>query len=131
VTDPGHGRLRRWHRLQPFWKLIAVVAGWALLTVATLAIGLEAVAGVLTLVHLGGLVGAPLAIVLDRQLRSLAVVAALSIGLSMAMTTLIAQLLLWFGVSQLPVLIATATAYGLVVAILVADWTGPARRVSG
>lgn len=131
MTVPSHGVRRGWDGLQPFWKLIAVVVGSALLTVVALGAGLETIAGTLSFVHLSGLIGAPLGMALQRQLRSLAVVVAVSIGLSVAMTALAAQLLLWFGLSERPLLIVTATAYGLVVSVLVVDPTEPFRRAPG
>ncbi len=131
MTGLGHGIRRGWSRSDTLGRLIIIVVGSALLTLATMGLRLDTVSGTLALVHLGGLVGAPLGFILLRQLRSLAVAVTVSIALSAAMTALAAQLLLWFGFTERPLLIATATAYGLVVSVLVSDSSGPFWSVRG
>ncbi len=127
----GHGIHRGWSGSDTFVRLIIIMVGSALLTVATMGVRLDTLSGVLGLIHLGGLIGAPLGFVLLGQLRSPAVAVVVSIAFSAAMTALAAQLLLWFGFTERPLLIATATAYALVVATLVSDSSRPLRQMQG
>lgn len=109
-----------------FRQTMTVIGVWGLVTVLALVIGLHTVGGVLALVQLGGLVGAPLALILNRQLRSVPAVVALSIALSLALSALAVQSLIWFGVANRSLLVLTATAYGLVLSFLLSE-TGPGR----
>lgn len=99
--------------------MIAVVVGSGVLTVVLLVLGFETAGGLLALVQLGGLIGAPLALVLNRRLRSIPVVVALSFGLSLALSALSVQSLIWFGTATGELLVVTGTAYGCLVAALV------------
>ncbi len=99
-------------------QMMYLVGGWGLVTMIALLIGLETVGGLLALVQLGGLIGAPLAIVLNRQLRSIPVVVALSVALSIALSALAVQSLIWFGAATGVLLVLTGTAYGCVLAYL-------------
>lgn len=101
-----------------------LVAGWGLATLLFLIVGLETIGGLLALVHLGGLIGAPLAVVLNRQLRSIPVVVALSIALSLALSGLAVQSLIWFSAATAELLVVTGTAYGCVLAALLGDDPG-------
>jgi hypothetical protein len=99
-------------------QMTLVVAGWGLATAAALLIGLDTVGGLLALVHLGAVVGAPLALLLARQVRSVPVAVVLSIALSLALSALASQMLIWFGVASRELLVLTATAYSGVLASL-------------
>ena len=92
-------------------QMTLVVTGWGLATAVALLVGLDTVGGLLALVHLGAVVGAPLAVLLARQTRSVAVVIVLSIALSLALSALTAQVLIWFGVASRVLLVLAATAY--------------------
>ncbi|MCP3987914.1 MAG: hypothetical protein GY724_02485 [Actinomycetia bacterium] len=131
MTGLGQRIRRGWSRSDSLGRLVIIVVGSALLTVAAMGARLDTASGVLAFVHLGGLVGAPLGLVLLRKLRSVPVAVAISIALSAAMTALAAQLLLLFGFTERPLLIATATAYGLIVSVLVSDSSRPFRPAPG
>jgi len=98
--------------------MMRFVAGFGVVTAVALAAGFGNVGGLLALVQLCGLVGAPLAMILDRHVRSASVVVALSIALSMALSALAVQVLIWFSVAYRVLLVITATAYGLGLASL-------------
>ncbi|MEM7337564.1 MAG: hypothetical protein AAF467_02885 [Actinomycetota bacterium] len=115
-------------------SLTLLSLGVGIASVLALLVGLRSIGGVLALVQLCGLVGAPLALILNRQLRSRSVVAVLSVALSIGMSALAAQSLIWFDLATRPALVATATAYGLVLALLLAErdaaeGTGRAREL--
>ncbi len=105
--------------------MIRFVAAFGLVTVAALAAGFGNLGGLLALVQLCALVGAPLAMILNRQVRSAGVVVALSIALSMAVSALAVQVLIWFSVAYRVLLVVTATAYGLGLASLLMGEPGP------
>jgi len=110
------------HALGTVRGMMRFVAGFGLVTAAALAAGFGNLGGLLALVQLCGLVGAPLAMILDRHVRSASVVVALSIALSMALSALVVQVLIWFSVAYRVLLVITATAYGLGLAsLLVGD----------
>lgn len=96
--------------------MMLLVAGWGLATLAALLLGFETIGGLLALIHLGGLVGAPLAMILNRQLRSIPVVIALSVALSIALSAVAVQSLIWFRVASGPALVLAGTVYGCVLA---------------
>jgi len=98
--------------------MMRFVAGFGVVTALALAAGFGNLGGLLALVQLCGLVGAPLAMILDRHVRSASVVVALSIALSMALSALAVQVLIWFSVAYRVLLVITATAYGLGLASL-------------
>lgn len=110
------GEVLRW--LGTVRGMMRFVAAFGVVTVIALAAGFGNVGGLLALVQLCGLVGAPLAMILDRHVRSAGVVVALSIALSMALTALAVQVLIWFTVAYRILLVITATAYGLLLASL-------------
>jgi hypothetical protein len=105
-------------------QVTLAVTGWGVVTAIVLALGFDTVGGLAALVHLGGLIGAPHAMLLARQARSLPVVAVLSIALSLAMSALAAQALIWFDAASGPLLVVTATAYSAVLAALLASPDG-------
>ena len=109
-----------------FDRTMKVMGGWGLVTVVALVLGLHTIGGLLALVQLGGLIGAPLALTLNRQLRSVPTAIALSIALSLALSALAVQSLIWFGVANKSLLVFTATAYGLALSFLLAE-AGPAQ----
>lgn len=114
------------HSLGTVRGMMRFVAGFGLVTVMVQAVGLGDLGGLLALVQLCGLVGAPLAMILDRHVRSASVVVALSIALSMALSALAVQVLIWFSVAYRMLLVVTATAYGLGLASLLAGEPEPA-----
>jgi hypothetical protein len=111
-------------------QMIRIVIAWGLVTVFVQSLssfcdstgsacqGLATVGGLLALVQLGGLIGAPLALILNRQVRSASVVVVLSIALSMALAALAVQVLVWFEAATRLLLVASATAYGVGLAAL-------------
>ncbi len=102
-------------------RMIVVVGVSGAVTALALMVGLTTIGGLAALVQLGGLVGAPLSFVLSRQLRSPSVAVVVAIALSMALTAIAAQSLIWFGVATDVLLVVVATAYGCILAALLGD----------
>lgn len=89
-------------------------------TTFLLAVGADGIGAVFAFFQLGFLVGAPLAIVLQRELRSWPMVVVVSVPLSIALSAIAVQLLIWFRIATGELVVLTATAYGLALALLVA-----------
>jgi len=104
-----------------------VVGAIGLLTIVLLVVGADTIGGLLALVQLGLLIGSPLALVLHRELRSWSVVAVVAVALSVALSAIAAQALIWFELATPPLIVATATAYGIAVAVLLSP-VGSARH---
>jgi hypothetical protein len=103
-------------------RMIVVVLVSGAATAGAQLAGWGDLGGLMALIHLGGLIGAPLALILNRHLRSTPVMFALSIALSIALSALAAQSLIWFTVATRLALIVTGTAYGAGLAwLLVAE----------
>ncbi|MGI9614637.1 MAG: hypothetical protein ACR2QO_17125 [Acidimicrobiales bacterium] len=100
---------------------LLVVCGWGIATVGALVAGFATVGGLLAFVHLGGLIGAPLAVVMHRRLRSVPVAIALSVALSLALSALAAQSLTWFEGATDVLIVVVATAYGVALAYLLGE----------
>lgn len=98
-----------------------VVGVFGALTALALAVGADTVGGVMALFQLGFLVGAPLAIVLYHDLRSWPVVCVVSLALSIALSAIAVQFLIWFRVASGELIVATATTYGVVLALLLSS----------
>ena len=98
-----------------------MVGGFGAITTLLLAIGADSIGGVFALFQLGFLVGAPLAFVLHHELRSWPVVAVISAALSIALSAISVQFLIWFRIANAELLVATATAYGVVLALLLSS----------
>ena len=94
-----------------FVALAVTVSG--ILTAVMLAAGFGTVGGLMALVQLGGLVGAPVALVLHRSLRSWPVSVVISGVLSLSLSALAGQSLVWFGFAIPEAVVLAATAYGL------------------
>ena len=101
------------------------VAGWGVATVVAAVAGLGTIGGLLALIQLGGLIGAPLALVLNRELRSGSVVVVMSLALSLALSALAVQSLIWFGIASSPLVVVVGTTYGIVLALLLAETERP------
>ncbi len=99
-----------------------MAAGFGALTTFLLAVGADGIGGVMVFFQLGFLVGAPLAILLQRELRSWPMVVVVSVPLSIALSAIAVQFLIWFRVATSELLVITATAYGLVLALLLASY---------
>ncbi len=97
------------------------VGGFGAVTTLLLAVGADSIGGVFALFQLGFLVGAPLAFVLHHELRSWQVVMVMSAALSIALSAISVQFLIWFRIASAELLVATATAYGLVLALLLSS----------
>ncbi len=109
-----------------------VVGIFGAVTTLLLLVGADSVGGVFALFQLGFLVGAPLAFVLHQELRSWQVVMVVAIALSIALSAISVQVLIWFRVATAELLVATATAYGVVLALLLASADlGRERQGSG
>ena len=87
-----------------------------ILTAGALALGLGTIGGLMALVQLGGLVGAPVALVLHRSVRSRPVSIMVSGALSLALSALAGQSLVWFGFASPETVVLAATVYGLCLA---------------
>ncbi|MEM7272327.1 MAG: hypothetical protein AAF547_04540 [Actinomycetota bacterium] len=91
------------------------------ITAALMFAGLDAVGGIFALFQLGLFVGAPLAIVLHHELRSWRVVLVVAAALSLALSAISVQFLIWFRVASGELLVVTATTYGVVLAWLLSS----------
>lgn len=100
---------------------IWIVGGVGLLTALLLGLGADTLGGLLALAQLGLLVGAPLALFLHHELRSWPVVAVVAIALSVSLSAMAAQSLIWFELAIPQLIVLTATAYGTVLAVLLSS----------
>lgn len=91
------------------------------LTTVLLLLGLDSIGGVFALFQLGLFVGAPLAVVLHHELRSWRVVIVVAAALSVALTAIAVQVLIWFRVATSELLVVSATSYGVVLAWLLSS----------
>lgn len=98
-----------------------LVMVWGVVTVLAHLAGLGDVAGLMSFVLLGGLVGAPLAMHLGPNLRSTTATVALALALSFAITAVAAQSLIWFGLAHRILIIGVATVYALALDALLDD----------
>lgn len=99
-----------------------VVGGFGALTALTLLLGLDNLGGIMALIQLGLLVGSPLAYVLRNDLKSWQVVFVVSAALSVALTAITVQFLIWFRVAVAELVVVSATAYGVVLAWLLSSF---------
>lgn len=104
------------------------VAGVGLVTFVLLALGVDTLGSILALFQLCLLVGAPTALQLADALRSRAAVVVLSVALSIAITALAVQSLVWFHLAISELIVLTSTAYGIVIAVLLDADTWPGLR---
>lgn len=91
------------------------------LTAFLLLVGANNIGGIFAFFQLGLFVGAPLGVILHNELRSWAVATVISAALSVALSALAVQFLIWFRVASAELLVVTATAYGLALALLLAS----------
>lgn len=99
-------------------QLAAWVGLFGLITVGLMLIDRQTIGALFALVQLGAFVGAPLAWLLLPQLRSRAVVFVVGIALSIALSALAAQSLIWFSLAEAELVVLAATVYGVVLAWL-------------
>ena len=92
-----------------------------LLTVILLLIGFEPVGQLFALVQMVGLVGAPLAVLLNQDLRSRGVAAAVSVAVSLALSALAVQSLSWFDLLTPELAVLVSTAFGFVLVWLLSS----------
>lgn len=106
------------------------VAGVGALAVLLLMVGADSAGGVLALLQLGLLVGTPLALVLHDELRSWLVVLVVAFALSIALSAIAVQFLVWFRMASAELVVLSATTYGVVLALLLssADLGRPSSR---
>ncbi len=99
-------------------QLAWVVAAFGALTALMLLAGANSIGGVMALVQLCFLVGSPLAFVMFDQLRSWQVVVVVAAALSVALSAISVQFLIWFRIASPVLLVVTATVYGVILALL-------------
>ncbi len=99
-------------------QLASWIGLFGLLTVGLMLMGLDTIGQLFALLQLGFFVGAPLAWLLLPQLRSRAVVIVVGIALSISLSSLAVQSLIWFNLAGRELLVLAATAYGVVLAWL-------------
>jgi drug/metabolite transporter (DMT)-like permease len=99
-------------------QLLVLAAGFGVVAAVFLALDIGPVGQVLAMIQLGVVVGAPLAMLLHHELRSWPVVIVVGIGLSIALTSLAAQSLIWFDLAGPEMLVILATGYGVALAWL-------------
>ncbi|MDH3300205.1 MAG: hypothetical protein OES24_06825 [Acidimicrobiia bacterium] len=102
-------------------QLAIWVALFGLLTVGLMLIGPATVGQLFALLQLGVFVGAPLAWLLHHRLRSRAVVLVTGVALSIALSGLAAQSLIWFSLAEPELIVVAATGYGAVLAWLLSS----------
>ncbi len=90
-------------------------------TTILLLLGANSVGGIFAFFQLGLFVGAPLALMLRGELRSTAVAVVVAAVLSIALSGISVQLLIWFRVASAELLVASSTAYGLALALLLSS----------
>ncbi len=98
-----------------------LVAGTGLLTLFLMLVGARSLASMFALLQLGGLVGSPVAIVLHHELKSWPSVGVVAVALSISLSALAVQSLIWFGAASAASIVATATAYGVALAWLLSS----------
>lgn len=103
-------------RQQAFW-----VGLFGLLTVGMMLVGWQTIGQLCALVQLGVFVGAPLARLLQPQLRSWAAVAVFAPLLSIALSALAAQSLVWFDLAEPELVVLAATGYGVMLTWLLSS----------
>ncbi len=104
---------------------IGAVVGFGILTAVVLALGAGTIGGLMAVVQLGGLIGAPTAALLVADPRSRAAAVVLASVLSVAVTAIAVQSLVWFELASAELIVLLATAYGAVVARLLST---PSQR---
>lgn len=102
-------------------QLAAWVGLFGLATVGLLLIGRETIGQLFALLQLCGFVGAPLAWLLYPQLRSRAVVLVVGIALSIALSSLAVQSLIWFSLAERELVVLATTVYGVALAWLLSS----------
>ncbi len=102
-------------------KVVWAVGLFGALTTLLLLVGANNIGGIFAFFQLGLFIGAPLGIILHNELRSWAVATVISAALSVALSALAVQFLIWFRVASPELLVVTATAYGLVLALLLSS----------
>ncbi len=102
-------------------QVVWAVGLFGALTALLLFVGADNIGGIFALFQLGLFVGAPLAVILHSELRSWAVATVISAALSVALSAIAVQFLIWFRVASGELLVVTATAYGSVLALLLAS----------
>lgn len=104
----------------PVRRLIMWVGLFGLTAVVLLILGLKTPGRLLAFIQLTALVGAPLASLLDKQLRSRPVMFVVGVALSISLSSLAAQSLIWFDLAGPALLVAVATGYGMALTWLLA-----------
>ncbi|MEM9563018.1 MAG: hypothetical protein AAGA93_10390 [Actinomycetota bacterium] len=97
---------------------IWAVAGFGVVTSLLLALGVDTIGSLMALAQLGGLIGAPTALLLRNDLRSTAATVVIAGVLSIAISAIAVQSLVWFEWATGPAIVLLATAYGVVLARL-------------
>lgn len=97
------------------------VGVFGVLTTLLLLVGANSIGGIFAFFQLGLFVGAPLALMLQSELRSVAVSVVVAAVLSIALSAIAVQLLIWFRVASAELLVISATAYGLALALLLSS----------
>jgi hypothetical protein len=102
-------------------RLVMGVAGFGAVCALFLFFGFNNVGGLMAALQLCLLVGAPVAVALREELKSWLVVAAVSVVLSIGLTAISVQFLIWFEVATAAALVAMTTAYSVAVALLMSS----------
>lgn len=103
---------------------ILAIAGFGALTALTLAVGAGTLGGLLALVQLCFLIGLPIALLVADDLRSRAAVVVLAATLSIAISAIAVQSLVWFRLASAEAIVVLATVYGVVLAQLLSTASG-------
>ncbi len=103
-----------------FRQTVWTTGVFGVLSAFMLAVGADGLGGIMAFFQLGFFVGAPMAILLQQELRSWPMVVVVSVPLSIALSAISVQFLIWFRIASGELLVLTATAYGVVLALLLA-----------
>lgn len=105
---------------------LGALLGFGVVTAALLGLGFGTVGGLLALVLLCGLVGAPTAALVGDDLRSRAATVVVAAVLSIAISAIAVQSLVWFELATAELIVLLATIYGAVLARLLSSTGGRA-----
>lgn len=102
-------------------RLLIGVGVFGLVASAFLALGFNNIGGIMAAFQLTLFVGSPMAVSLREELKSWRVVAAIAVVLSIGLTAISVQFLVWFEVATAPLLTALATCYSVAIGLLMSS----------
>lgn len=101
--------------------MVRVSLAFGAVTALVQVLGLSTIGGVMALFQVGLLAGAPLALLLADALRSKAATVVVAAVISLALTAVATQVLIWFRQATPELIVISATIYGVALALLLAS----------